>query len=100
MTSLYMLDTDTCAFILRRSSRTLLKRIQAVSLERQAMSIVTRAEPLYGLQLSSRKKDNRAAVDALAAIWQSSTGRATLPSTMPIFGSTSRRRGNSSVPTT
>jgi hypothetical protein len=28
--SLYMLDTDTCAFILRRSSPALLARIQAV----------------------------------------------------------------------
>ena len=65
MTSLYMLDTDTCAFILRRSSQALLDRIQAVPLERQVMSMVTLAELLYGAQLSSRKKDNKAAVDAL-----------------------------------
>ena len=65
MTSLYMLDTDTCAFILRRSSQALLNRIQAVPLERQVMSMVTLAELLYGVQLSSRKKDNKAAVDAL-----------------------------------
>lgn len=39
MTSLYMLDTDTCAFILRRSSQALLERIRAVPLERQVMSI-------------------------------------------------------------
>lgn len=65
MTSLYMLDTDTCAFILRRSSQALLTRIQAVPLERQVMSMVTLAELLYGVQLSSRKKDNKAAVDAL-----------------------------------
>jgi len=63
--SLYMLDTDTCAFILRRSSQSLLDRIQAVPLERQVMSMVTLAELLYGVQLSSRKKENRAAVDAL-----------------------------------
>ena len=65
MTSLYMLDTDTCAFILRRSSPALLDRIQSVPLERQVMSMVTLAELLYGVQLSSRKKDNKAAVDAL-----------------------------------
>lgn len=46
MTSLHMLDTDTCAFILRRSSQALLNRIQAVSLERQVMSMVTLAELL------------------------------------------------------
>lgn len=65
MTSLYMLDTDTCAFILRRSSQALLDRIQMVPLEQQVMSMVTLAELLYGVQLSSRKKENRAAVDAL-----------------------------------
>ena len=65
MTSLYMLDTDTCAFILRRSSQALLNRIQVVPLERQVVSTVTLAELLYGVQLSSRKKVNKAAVDAL-----------------------------------
>ena len=66
MSSLYMLDTDTCALILRRSSQALLDRIQTLPLERQVMSVVTLAELLYGVQLSSRRKDNRAAVDALA----------------------------------
>ena len=66
MTSLYMLGTDPCAFVLRRSSRAVLNRIQAVPLERQVMSMVALAELLYGVQLSSRKKDNKAAVDALA----------------------------------
>jgi tRNA(fMet)-specific endonuclease VapC len=65
MTSLYMLDTDACAFILRRSSQSLLDRIQTVPLERQVMSMVTLAELLYGVQISSQKKGNRAAVDAL-----------------------------------
>ena len=53
MSSLYMLDTDTCAFILRRSSAELLDRIQTVPLEHQVMSMVTLAELLYGVQLSS-----------------------------------------------
>jgi tRNA(fMet)-specific endonuclease VapC len=65
MTGLYMLDTDTCAFILRRSSQALLDRIQTVPLELQVMSMVTLAALLYGVQLSSRKKENRAAVDVL-----------------------------------
>jgi len=63
--SLYMLDTDTCAFILRRSSPTLLARIQAVPLQQQAASVITLAELLYGVQVSSKKKANRAAVDEL-----------------------------------
>ncbi len=61
-----MLDTDTCAFLLRRSSEVLLQRIQAVPVALQVMSVVTYAELLYGVQVSSKKKANQAAVDALA----------------------------------
>ena len=60
-----MLDTDTCAFILRKSSPVLLERIQLVPLAQQCMSVVTLAELLYGIQVSSKKKANREAVDAL-----------------------------------
>ena len=66
MSDLYMLDTDTCAFLLRRSSDTLLARIQAVPVAQQVMSVVTYAELLYGVQMSSKRKANQAAVDALA----------------------------------
>lgn len=65
MSTLYLLDTDTCAFILRRSSDVLLERIQAVPLRQQAMSVVTYAELLYGVQVSAKRKANQEAVDAL-----------------------------------
>jgi tRNA(fMet)-specific endonuclease VapC len=65
MSIVYMLDRDTCAFILRRSSPTLLERIQAVPLQQQLVSVITLAELLYGVQVSSKKKANRAAVDVL-----------------------------------
>ena len=60
-----MLDTDTCAFILRRSSATLLERILTVPLQQQVISVVTLAELLCGIQLSSKKKTNQRALDAL-----------------------------------
>ena len=60
-----MLDTDTCAFILRRSSPALLQRMQAVPLQRQVMSVVTLAELQYGVQASAKKGANQAAVDHL-----------------------------------
>ena len=65
MSGLYLLDTDTCAFVLRRSCAALLRRIQSVPLAQQAMSVVTYAELLYGVQVSSKKKANQEAVDAL-----------------------------------
>jgi tRNA(fMet)-specific endonuclease VapC len=65
MSTTYMLDTDTCAFILRRSSPALLARIVTVPLQQQVISVVTLAELLYGIQLSSKKKTNQTALDAL-----------------------------------
>lgn len=65
MSELYMLDTDICAFVLRRTSDALLERIQAVPVAQQVMSVVTYAELLYGVQVSSKKKANQAAVEAL-----------------------------------
>ena len=66
VSTLYMLDTDTCAFILRRSSPALLQRMQAVPLQQQVMSVVTLAELQYGVHASARKTANQAAVDLLA----------------------------------
>lgn len=63
--SQFMLDTDTCAFILRKTSPALLEKIQAVPLREQCMSVVTLAELLYGVQVSSKKRANREAVDLL-----------------------------------
>lgn len=60
-----MLDTDTCAFILRRTSPLLLERITRVPLHQQVISVVTLAELLYGLQLATKKKTNQAAFDAM-----------------------------------
>ena len=65
MSRIYLLDTDTCIFILRRSIPALLSRIQSVPLHEQAISVVTLAELLYGVQESSKKKTNQAGVDAL-----------------------------------
>jgi tRNA(fMet)-specific endonuclease VapC len=64
VTRFYMLDTDTCAFVLRRSSQALIERIQRVPIERQIISMVTLAELLYGVLESNKKKANRAGVDA------------------------------------
>ena len=65
MSALYLLDTDVCVFILRRTSSALLERLQAVPLEHQAMSVVTLAELQYGVRVSTRKQANQDAVDLL-----------------------------------
>lgn len=53
MTS-YILDTDTCSYIMKRSHPKLLDKIQIVPLIDQAVSVVTMAELLYGTKLSAK----------------------------------------------
>jgi tRNA(fMet)-specific endonuclease VapC len=62
----YMLDTDICIFITRKSEPSLLQKIESVPLQLQCISVVTLAELLYGVQISSMKKKNRAVVDLFA----------------------------------
>lgn len=64
--SKYMLDTETCIFITRKSAPSLLERIESVPLEQQCISVVTLAELLYGVQVSSKKKANQEVVDLFA----------------------------------
>ena len=64
--SKYMLDTDICIFITRKSEPSLLERIESVPLEEQCISVVTLAELLYGVQVSSKKKANQEVVDLFA----------------------------------
>ena len=65
MSTLYLLDTDTCVTLLRRNSPSLLKRLQSINPIHLAMSMVTWAELQYGVQASNRVEENRAAVALL-----------------------------------
>jgi tRNA(fMet)-specific endonuclease VapC len=60
---LYLLDTDICSYIMKRSHPHLLDRLQSINLETIAISVVTEAELLYGIRLSSKPKLTRAAFD-------------------------------------
>ena len=60
----YMLDTDTCSYIMRRSHPTVLKRLQAVAVTDVCMSVITKAELLYGVEVSPRRAQDAAALAA------------------------------------
>ena len=60
----YMLDTDTCSYIMKRSHATVLKRLQAVPVTDVCMSVITKAELLYGVEVSPRRAQD---AEALAA---------------------------------
>ena len=60
----YMLDTDTCSYIMKRSHPLVLKRLQAVPVADVSMSVVTKAELLYGVEVSPRRAQDAAALAA------------------------------------
>jgi len=60
----YMLDTDTCSYIMKRSHPTVLKRLQAVPVTDVCMSVITKAELLYGVEVSPRRAQDEAALAA------------------------------------
>jgi tRNA(fMet)-specific endonuclease VapC len=65
---LYMLDTDTCIFLMRGEHPTLAAHVQSIPLQQQVMSAVTFAELTYGVQASAaaKRKQNQAVLDSLA----------------------------------
>jgi len=58
----YMLDTDICSCIIKRSSKALLRRLQSVPVREVCISVVTKAELLYGIEVSARRHAEEAAV--------------------------------------
>lgn len=60
----YMLDTDTCSYIMKRSSPVVLRRLQSVPVTDVCMSVITKAELLYGVEVSPRRTQDAAALAA------------------------------------
>jgi len=61
----YMLDTDICSYLMKRSSPALLRKMRHVSIGDVCMSVISKAELLYGLELSPRRTENEAALALL-----------------------------------
>jgi tRNA(fMet)-specific endonuclease VapC len=60
----YMLDTDTCSYIMRRSHAALLKRLAKVPVEDVCISVITKSELLFGVEVSPKRRQDEAAVEA------------------------------------
>ena len=60
----YMLDTDTCSYIMKRSNDAVLKRLQHVPVGDVCISVITKAELLFGVELSPRRQQNEVALNA------------------------------------
>jgi len=60
----YLLDTDTCIYLIKRKPKSVLIRLLQVSLGDVGISAITLGELEYGVQKSARCADNRAALAA------------------------------------
>ena len=60
----YMLDTDMCCYIVKRSNEAVLDRLRSVPVSDVCISVITKAELLFGVELSPRRQQDSVAVDA------------------------------------
>jgi len=60
----YMLDTDICSYVMKRSHETLLQRLQKVPVSDVCVSVITKSELLYGVEVSPRRQQDQAALTA------------------------------------
>jgi len=60
----YMLDTDICSYVMKRSNDLLLKRLQKIPVSDVCVSVVTKSELLYGVEVSPRRQQDEAALNA------------------------------------
>ena len=60
----YLLDTDTCSYVMKRSSDRLTKKLRTVPPADVCISVVTKAELLYGVELSPRRERDAVALAA------------------------------------
>lgn len=62
--AVYMLDTDISSYVMKRSHDAVLKRLQKVPVGDVCISVITKSELLYGVELSPRRAQDQAALDA------------------------------------
>jgi tRNA(fMet)-specific endonuclease VapC len=60
----FLLDTDICSYIMRGSHPSLQRRMRSAAIGEQAISVVTKAELLFGVSVSPRPEKEDAAVAA------------------------------------
>jgi tRNA(fMet)-specific endonuclease VapC len=60
----YMLDTDTCSYIMKRSNQRVLNRLQAIPVADICISVITKSELLYGVEVSPRREQDATALKA------------------------------------
>lgn len=60
----YMLDADTCSYIMRRSHIAVLRRLAKVPVSDVCISVITKSELLFGVEVSPKRRQDEAALTA------------------------------------
>ena len=60
----YMLHTDTCSYVMKRSNDAVLRRLQDVPVSDVCISLITKSELLFGVELSPRRGQDEVALNA------------------------------------
>jgi tRNA(fMet)-specific endonuclease VapC len=60
----YMLDTDTCSYVMKRSNEAVLRRLARTPINDVAISVITKSELLFGVEMSPRRPHDETAAEA------------------------------------
>jgi tRNA(fMet)-specific endonuclease VapC len=58
----YLLDTDISSYIMKRSHAAVLRRLQTVPIGAVAISVITKSELFYGVEVSPRRQQDSLAL--------------------------------------
>jgi tRNA(fMet)-specific endonuclease VapC len=58
-----MLDTDISSYIMKRSHASVLRKLRTVEVAAVCISVITKSELLYGVEVSPRQQQDHAALD-------------------------------------
>ncbi|HEX9198915.1 MAG TPA: PIN domain-containing protein [Acidobacteriaceae bacterium] len=62
--AVYMLDTDISSYVMKRSHDSVLRRLVKVPVADVSISAITKSELMYGVEVSPRRQQDQAALDA------------------------------------
>jgi tRNA(fMet)-specific endonuclease VapC len=60
----YMLDTDISSYVMKRSHDSVLRKLRKVAVADVSISAITKSELMYGVEVSPRRQQDQAALDA------------------------------------
>jgi tRNA(fMet)-specific endonuclease VapC len=67
---LYMLDTDTCSYLMKAASKPLDQRLAEAGVEAVCVSVLTKAELLFGVAVSPRPSRDKESLEQLLTYMQ------------------------------